>query len=167
MRSKHNLSIQVPIPQSLSPAEVVDTLQTYSPMIRHQNLVTKYQRTPVELSAILNDEFFLESGKNISSYRVYERVPIVPGIASKEINFPVIFQSVDGGVRCRADAPAGVRLWSQYLVRQDGTAGYVLVEDIVVESNSMLMPFVYKSMAGAHRELCMKVLEELEQKQKK
>jgi hypothetical protein len=176
-------------------------------MIRHQALVTRFQRRPVSLESVVDDSFFLSEGKRLSQFDVYERITFVPGMAHKEISFPVIFQSIRDGVRCRADAPAGVRLWSEYRVERrradlgDGvesdekkghkiggvggpvaiggghlasTSGYDgfdngdevydIVEEIVVECNSMLMPFVSRSMEGAHRDLCKKVIDEVVQK---
>lgn len=257
-KARHHLSIRIPIPSELPAQTVVDALQRHSPMIRHQALVTRFQRRPVALSSVVDDSFFLADGHRIAQFDVYERITFVPGVAHKEISFPVVFQSVKDGVRCRADAPAGVRLWSEYRVErrtvgagaatdskikskskskagtadagttgaaanvanqlvnpsrtqtgldavatpastqaylsapharhqpfprpagatglqapgqlagaddhghdQDGEEVYDLVEEIVAEANSILMPFIAKSMEAAHRDLCAKVLDEV------
>jgi hypothetical protein len=190
-RARHRLTIRVPIPSQLPAEAVIESLQSHSPLIRHQALVTRFQRRPVALSSVVDDSFFLSSGKLLSQYDVYEKITLVPGVAKKEISFPVIFQSVRGGVRSRADAPGGVRLWAEYRVERrkagfdergerpmvgelmstngyegfaNGGEVYDLVEDVLVEANSMLMPFISRQMEGAHRDLCQKVVHEVGEK---
>ena len=217
MRSQHNLTVRTPLPCHLPPEEVVAALRTYVPVIKHQALVTRYERT-TELGDCIADPFFYggspvsnpkerqdapEQYQNGTSYslgdgpfvafNVYERITLIPGIASKEINFPVVFQDAPDGVRARADAPAGVTVWTVFRVRPKPTDSedvspatsspsttresswnvggweaevdrrreYELVEWVTVETNSLLMPFVSRSMEGAHREICQKVLDEV------
>jgi hypothetical protein len=147
--------------------------------------VTRYERAPVALKDIADDPFFLVDGLKIATFNIYERITFIPGIASKEIHFPVTFQSVRDGIRTRADAPGGVTLWSEFTVeRKQGDewqspspdepapygkwnpgkeeeGAYELVESVTVETNTLLMPFVARSMEGAHRDICQKVIEEV------
>ena len=211
MRKQHHLTVRTPLPRHLPPQAVVDSLRTYVPVIKHQALVTHFERetAPPGCDA---DPFFHRGnpprapghrrdgssdapepgfGGPLATFNVYERIPIIPGIASKEISFPVTFQDVPDGVRCRADAPGGVTLWTEFKVRpkapdSDGESGgdassaegpgwapgaweaevdrrrgYELVERVTVETNTLLMPFVARSMEGAHREICQKVMDEV------
>ena len=198
MRKQHNLVVRTPLPRYLPPQEVVNALRTYVPVIKHQALVTRYERA-TGLPECALDPFF-HGGSPIAnpgvdhnppdSYRdgafvtfnVFERINLIPGIASKEINFPVTFQDAPGGVRCRADAPGGVTLWTEFKVRpkpqklDDTTSSatgsdweaevdrrreFELVEWVTVETSSLLMPFVARSMEGAHKDICQKVVDEV------
>lgn len=195
MRKQHNLVVRTPLPRYLPPREVVNALRTYIPVIKHQALVTHYEPAP-GLPDCASDPFFhggssvadpgvahnspesVREGK-LAAFNVFERINLIPGIASKEISFPVTFQDAPGGVRCRADAPAGVTLWTVFKVRPkpDDTAStgsgsdweaevdrrrpYELVEWVTVETTSLLMPFVARSMEGAHKDICQKVVDEV------
>ena len=222
-RSRHQLTIRVPIPTQMPADAVMAALQLHSPLIRHQALVTRFQRRPVDLASIVDDSFFASDGQRITQFDVYEKITFVPGVAHKEISFPVIMQSTRDAVRCRADAPAGIRLWSEYRIErrrapsarpssetdekkgrrghargrshgrgapgekddvpapaflgarelastngyegfENGHEVFDLVEDVLVEGNSMLMPFVSRSMESAHRDLCTKIINEVGQK---
>lgn len=192
MRKQHNLVVRIPLPRHLPPQEVVNALRTYIPVIKHQALVTRYERAP-GLPDCASDPFFHGGSPNanpgqdhnppdIVTFNVFERINVIPGLASKEINFPVTFQDAPGGVRCRADAPAGVTLWTEFKVRPkpqklDDTASsatgpdweaevdrrreFELVERVTVETSSLLMPFVARSMEGAHKDICQKVVDEV------
>ncbi|KAL2106291.1 hypothetical protein VUR80DRAFT_6944 [Thermomyces stellatus] len=199
MRKQHNLTVRTSLPRYLPPQEVVNALQTYIPVIKHQALVTRYERA-MGIPHCARDPFF-HGGSPIAnpavddnppvSYRngalvafnVFERINLIPGIASKEITFPATFQNVPGGVRCRADAPGGVTLWTEFKVRPkprnlnapssaagsawdweaevDRRREYELVEWVTVEASSLLMPFVARSMEGAHKDICQKVIDEV------
>lgn len=198
MRKQHKLVVRTPLPRYLPPQEVVNALRTYIPVIKHQPLVTRYERATA-LPECASDPFF-HGGSPIENpgvdhnpadsyndgafvtFRVFERINLIPGVASKEINFPATFQDVPGGVRCRADAPGGVTLWIEYKVRPkpqklddpassaagpdweaevDRRRGFELVEWVTVETSSLLMPFVARSMEGAHKDICRKVVDEV------
>lgn len=210
MRKQHHLTVRTSLPRHLPPQAVVDSLRTYVPVIKHQALVTHFERGTAPPTCDADPFFHGENpprapghrrdasdttdpgyGGPFASFNVYERIPLIPGIASKEISFPVAFQDVPDGVRCRADAPGGVTLWTEFKVRPKGPGsdgesggdassgegsgwspgaweaevdrrrGYELVEEVTVETNTLLMPFVARSMEGAHREICRKVLDEV------
>ncbi|SPN97148.1 uncharacterized protein DNG_00664 [Cephalotrichum gorgonifer] len=224
MRKRHSLTLRTSISRHLPPHEVVAALQTYSPVIKHQPLVTRFERAPTPPDCTADPFFHAPSeaqarwgddgsgsgsGSGSSSgvrgggrppraphfvtFEIYERISLIPGIASKEIHFLSTFRDVPGGIRCRADAPGGVTLWIEYRVcarpppesedaalsttspsataspwpavdweaEVDRRREYDLVEWVTVETNSMLMPFVARTMEAAHREICQKVLDEV------
>ncbi|KAL0936544.1 uncharacterized protein CTRU02_208759 [Colletotrichum truncatum] len=180
MPAHHSLTIRVPLPSMLPAEAVIETLQSQSPVIRHQPLITRFEKVPVLLDSIVDDEFFLETGLKIASYKVYEKVTVVPGVKT-EISFPAILQNIPNGLRSRASAPGGVRVWSEWLVvprpaeRWPGEhssgklVGYVegdydLVETTRVETSRMLMPLVKGQMESAHRDMVRKMLDEVAQR---
>ncbi|KAF9876429.1 hypothetical protein CkaCkLH20_05837 [Colletotrichum karsti] len=182
MPAHHNLTIRIPLPGMLPAEAVIETLQSQSPVIRHQPLITRFEKVPVALDTIVDDDFFLETGFKIASYKIYEKVTVVPGVKT-EISFPAILQNIPNGLRSRASAPGGVRVWSEWLVvpRPDerwpgehsapgGKLGayvdgdYDLVENVRVETSRILMPLVKGQMESAHREMLRKVLDEVAQK---
>lgn len=210
MRKQHRHVVQTPLPRHLPPQEVVAALQSHVAVLKHHALVTHFERATAA-PAYTADPFFhggspiaypSDGGDGdggvgdggardarLTVYNVYQRIPLIPGIASKEINFPVTFQDLPDGIRCRADAPAGVIVWSEYMVRakppdSEGSAvaaagsgpaaaaggweaevdrqrEYELVKWVTVETNSLLMPFVARTMEDAHREICRKVLDDV------
>ncbi|KAI6779145.1 uncharacterized protein J7T54_007600 [Emericellopsis cladophorae] len=119
----------------------------------------------------------------VSSYQIYELITLAPGL-TKEVTYPAYFQRVPEGLRVRANGAAGITGWCEFTVRARGShagspegsgsqsgstpstvmsgdvGGYELYESIVVEANSLLMPFVVQTMTYAHRGLCDKVLQE-------
>ncbi|ROV99486.1 hypothetical protein VMCG_06348 [Cytospora schulzeri] len=117
MPASHTIELHFPLPAYLSRDLVIQHLQAYEPLITPHPYLQRYDRRPVDLRDLVSDPFFTEDGWKIESYVVVERVPIVPllGIA-KDIKIPAIFQSFATGVRCRADAQAGVTVWSTYEV---------------------------------------------------
>ncbi|KUI68907.1 hypothetical protein VM1G_03728 [Cytospora mali] len=121
MPSTHTIELHFPLPAYLSRDLVIQHLQTYEPLITPHPYLQRYDRKTVSLKDLLDDPFFTEDGWKIESYVVIERVPILPLLGlSKDIKIPAIFQSFPAGVRCRADAQGGVRVWSTYeVVRRD------------------------------------------------
>ncbi|OHF01015.1 hypothetical protein CORC01_03582 [Colletotrichum orchidophilum] len=183
MPAHHNLTIRIPLPSILPAEAVIETLQSQSPVIRHQPLVTRYEKVPVPLDSVVSDEHFLEDGSRIACYKIYEKVTVVPGV-KKEISFPAVLQNIPNGLRSRAEAPGGVRVWSEWLVvprpeerwpgeHKHGSGGklggfvegdYDLVETTRVETSRMLMPLVKGQMESAHRDMVHKMLDEVAQK---
>ncbi|KFH42658.1 hypothetical protein ACRE_066050 [Hapsidospora chrysogenum ATCC 11550] len=186
MRVQRHLSIAVPIPPSLPPSVVIAVLQTVSPVIRNLGTLSRYEETAAGGDPVASDPFFHTppgSGP-VTSYQIFELITLAPGL-TKEVTYPAYFQRVGDGVRCRANGAAGITGWCEFIVRPrqvadspegsastpstvaDGGGGigagpeeYELHESIVVEANSLLMPFVCHTMGVAHRGLCDKVLQE-------
>lgn len=178
MRVQRHMSITVPIPASLPPSVVVAVLQTVSPVIRNLGTLSRYEETAVGGDAVANDPFFGSPGSSVASYQIFELITLAPGL-TKEVTYPAYFQRVGDGLRCRANGAAGITGWCEFTVRQrkapdspdgsastpstiteGGTEEYELYEALVVEANSLLMPFVCQTMELAHRGLCDKVLQE-------
>ncbi|KAK3943261.1 hypothetical protein QBC46DRAFT_351637 [Diplogelasinospora grovesii] len=177
---------RVPLPAYLTPQAVLEALHTYEPLIVANPYLKKYERRPVQLEELVNDAFFKEDGFKLQAFIVHDRVPIIPGVgswATKDIVIPCVFQSFEHGVRCRADAQAGVTVRSSYEVRRAGevqpdhpsvvhnqvtragaaeTAGdYELVEIATIECGSLVKPFVKRSFSNAHQEVLQRVVDEI------
>ncbi|KAH8765587.1 hypothetical protein F5883DRAFT_497046 [Diaporthe sp. PMI_573] len=187
MPASHTIELHFPLPAYLSPDLVIQHLQAYEPLITPHPYLLRYNRRPVEKD-VTSDPFFAEDGARIECYEVFERVAIVPLLGLyKDLKIPATFQSIPAGVRCRADAQGGVKVWSTYEVqRRDlgaeddlhdivdgvglsspGAGEWELVEYARVECNVIVKPFVVRSFEAAHRDLCQKVIDELKRKTSK
>lgn len=171
------MSIAVPIPTGLPPAVVVAYLQTVQPIIRNLGTLSRFEETPTTPEASSDPFFGAYPASPVASYQIFELITLAPGL-SKEVTYPAYFQRIGEGVRVRANGTAGITGWCEFTVRTrqhpdspDGsistpsttTSGleeYELFESLVVEANSLLMPFVCHTMEVAHRGLCDKVLQE-------
>ncbi|KAL2207187.1 hypothetical protein CC79DRAFT_1368075 [Sarocladium strictum] len=192
MRVQRQYNISVPIPPSVPPSLVISHLQTITPVIRHLGTLSRFEPTNANLPEIQADPFFHQSVASISGFQIYELITLAPGL-TKEVTYPTYFQPSHGGVRCRANGAAGITGWADYTVRQkrddsssaspNSTGGgavggtpstvasesddyypeYEVHETLLVEANSLLMPFVAKTMEVSHRDLCRKIIEEAAQ----
>ncbi|PHH55759.1 hypothetical protein CFIMG_008504RA00001 [Ceratocystis fimbriata CBS 114723] len=116
------------------------------------------------------------------TYRMHKLVPLVPTKWGRTVSYPVTLQIVPGGLRSRADAPAGIVVWSEYRVVRAtikneqgrtvlatdkfGHDMYELVKVVTAEANRLMVGVVGKSMEQAHRDLCRKIIEEVMEKRK-
>jgi hypothetical protein len=171
------ITIRVPIPSHLEPAAVLSALHTHEPLITAHPYLVKYERRAVPLQDLVDDPFFRADGLKLQAFVVHERVPIIPGVASKVVVVPCVFQSFEAGARCRADAQAGVTVRSSYEVRRRGEVPlgpgekeakgkdaarpyeWEFVELAVIECGSVVRPFVTHSFASAHREILQRVID--------
>lgn len=113
------IELHFPLPAYLSPDLVIEHLQAYEPLITPHPYLLRYHRRSVDEKDVTSDPFFTEDGARIECYEVVERVVIVPLFGLyKDIKIPATFQSIPAGVRCRADAQGGVRVWSTYEVQR-------------------------------------------------
>lgn len=181
MRTQRSLNLSVPLPPDLSPSSVVGALHTVDPIIRHLGTLARYELVPTDPVAVDSDPFFKAWDHAVFQYQFQDHIPLGPGL-TKKIEYPAFFQLIPDGIRCRANAPAGVIVWSQFTVRQQqatpappqgpgsesspastGTEGeeYVFYEEALVEADSLLMPFVARSMAAIHRDLCQSVVDDM------
>ncbi len=124
---------------------------------------------------LVDDPFFREDGERLRAFVVFDKVPIIPGVgswATKEVVIPCVFQSFSYGVRCRAQAQAGVTVRSSYEVRRrtesgadpeqvisPGAGDFELVEVAQIECGSLVKPFVKRSFSTAHQEILQKVVD--------
>lgn len=119
MPASHTIELHFPLPAYLSPDLVVQHLQAYEPLITPHPYLLRYNRRAVDETDVNADPFFAEDGAKLECYEIFERVVIVPLLGlSKDIKIPATFQSIPAGVRCRADAQGGVRVWSTYEVQR-------------------------------------------------
>ena len=179
---------RVPIPPDLDPEPVLQALHTFEPLITANPFLARYERRPVPLEDLVDDPFFRVDGQKLQAFIVHDRVPIIPGAgswASKDVSIPCVFQSFERGVRCRAEAQAGVTVRSSYEVRRRGevqaggatttgspprdetpdhygeTPGFELVEIARVECGTLVRAFVRRSFASAHQEILQRVVDSI------
>lgn len=170
---------RISLPAFLDPQAMLDTLQTYEPLIKASPYLKNYERRAVEVEELIDDNFFSEDGRKIQAFVVYDRVPIIPGVgnwACKGVRIPCVFQSFQHGVRCRADSEAGVTVRSSYEVRRrgeipggpasvvnPGDGDYELVETADICCGSFVKAFVRRSFMSAHQETLQRVVNETAQ----
>lgn len=117
MPATFQLELHFPLPPTVSPELVIQTLHAYESLIRPNPYLQGFTRQPVDLEDVVADPFFTEDGTNITGYEIHDRIPILPVLGlAKDIRFPAIFQAFATGVRVRADAAAGTRVRSIYEV---------------------------------------------------
>ncbi|KAH8882582.1 hypothetical protein GQ53DRAFT_456016 [Thozetella sp. PMI_491] len=168
---------RVALPSYLTPEVVLESLHTYEPLITANPYQIGYERRRVDVEELVDDPFFRDDGAKLQAFVVYDRVPIIPGVgswATKEVVIPCVFQSFAQGVRCRAEAQAGVTVRSSYEVRRrgeveggedaivsPGAGDYELVEIALIECGALVKPFVKRSFAAAHQVILQRVLEDI------
>jgi len=167
---------KVPLPAHVAPEAAITALQAYRPLIEANPHLVSYERRSVNVHEIVDDRFFCEDGDRLQAFTVYQRITIIPGVgswATKDVAVPCIFQSVQYGCRCRADASGGVTVRSRYEIRRrgevsDGTdkaepppgpgAGdYEFVEVADVECGTLVKPFVRHSLSTSHQEILQRL----------
>lgn len=169
---------KVPLPAFIPPDAVVAALHAYQPLIEANPHLTNYERRPVGIEEVVKDDFFRTDGHRLQAYTCFQRITIIPGVgawATKDISVPCVFQSFAHGVRCRADAGSGVKVWSSYEVRRRGEVqgtgpdlppgpddgDFELVEIANVECGAIVRPFVRRSLATSHQEILEKIADEI------
>lgn len=177
MRSQRQLSVSIPIPPNLPPEVVITALQTFKPIIMHLGSFQRFEILPTKAESTADDPFFRPGCEDLYSYQIYELLTLAPGI-SKEVTYQCHFQPIHGGSRCRAEGNAGIRGWVEFSVRPkrepsspDGSIStpstdldeWELCEVVVVEGNSLLMPFIATTVYVSHKGLCNKILDEVMQ----
>ncbi|KAM0551717.1 hypothetical protein ACHAPJ_008284 [Fusarium lateritium] len=171
MRSKHQVSISVPIPSRVPPEVVLAHIQKYTPMLEHNSVVVSFSETTPNVALVLNDPFFGAPNSSVRSFESTERLTLAPGL-TRDRKWPVTFQKTPNGIRSRADARAGVIVWTEWLIRprQDVstpsstatlTEEWELYEELVVEASALVMPFVSRTADGVHRTINQKVIDEV------
>ncbi|KAF4956871.1 hypothetical protein FSARC_11459 [Fusarium sarcochroum] len=178
MRTTQHLTISIPIPGTLPPFAVVAALQTVTPFIAHHRTLTSYEEVAPDPEDTVNDPFFGPFDDTFRTFDLQELVSLAPGLG-KTISYKAVFQTIPDGLRSRALAPVGVVVRAQWTVRQlqrgraasgplspasDSTASgstvtaegdeFELHEEVLLEANSLLMPFITESLLKVHREIC-------------
>jgi hypothetical protein len=184
MVATHSFTLRLPLPTHIPAEEAVAHLQAFDSLITPHPYLVKYERRPVTLNDLIDDPFFREDGMRLSAYVVTERIKLMPGVG-KDIQIPAVFQSFHNGVRCRAEASGGVRVWSSYEVaprkvaafeRADEASvnsssagdaeGYDLVERVTLTCSPLVKRFVVKAIEPAHKEICERMIVEMMERYK-
>ncbi|EFQ95905.1 hypothetical protein CFE70_006206 [Pyrenophora teres f. teres 0-1] len=182
MSAKHNLHVAHQIPSHIPPECVIAALHDHSTALNLQALTCGHTKAHCTPAATLKDTYWYPPDQYpLSTYHVTECITWCPGIGSygkKYITFPSSFQDTRYGIKTRADAAAGVTVRAEFRVIRGGDVGseiegegsgvgdaeWVLVEDVEVTCSWWLMPFVKGKMEEAHREVCNKVVQMVEEK---
>lgn len=170
-RASHSITVQVDIPPSLSPDRVIEALHfhlnvaTLQPLVQNVKMIPPSQVEGTYFGRA-EEEFFNARPDDLDHYEVTERITVVPGIGDwgkKDITFPARFQNTVNGIKSWADAPSGVTVHADWIVKpQEGKRGqWVLEEQATVECAPLLMPFVRKTFVGAHSDICQRLLEKI------
>ncbi|CAI6099999.1 unnamed protein product [Clonostachys chloroleuca] len=178
MRVQRQMSITVPVPQNLPASAALAYIQTADPIIRNLGTLSRFEPTAVTEDAA-NDPFFeLHPPSPVAGYQIFEVITLAPGL-TKEVTYPAFFQRISEGIRVRASGAAGITGWCEFTIRQRqvadspgssistpstatpvadlGPEEFELYETLVVEANSLLMPFVVMVIEQAHRGLFPRV----------
>lgn len=134
----------------------------------------------------VDDDPFLDPWNDtLRAFDARSIVSLLPGIF-KEFRVSSIFQCIADGIVCRGSVFPQIIVWAQWWVRprqlassltpdtpsSDQTLGletlgqetlgqeWELHEDLIIESNSLLMPFVLSTTIIAHREINSGFLQE-------
>jgi hypothetical protein len=176
MRTRHVLTVSVPLPSILPPHLVVESLQTYTPTLRHNFCVASFFQIHSDPNSIAADPFFGPWDDTICTFYCHEVTELVPGLNLRS-QWPCIFQSTSDGARFRVTAPRGVNVWVRFSVRPrvasptpsentatpTASAGdeWELYDEIVVEGNRLVMPFTLPYTQRVHQQVCEKLVDEV------
>ncbi|KAH7245287.1 hypothetical protein BKA59DRAFT_475609 [Fusarium tricinctum] len=166
MRSQQHCFVSIPIPRHIPPQAVLDYVQTYEPVLRHNPGMVSWQDSALDHNSVANDSFFdiSDPNRSLRCYQAYEIVRLGPGVG-RDVRWPIIFQRVPNGIVSRADAPAGVVSWTQWYVRPRQSEQYAesvstpststpsscadeeweLYGIVTLEAHRMLMPWITTS----------------------
>ncbi|KAF5672801.1 hypothetical protein FHETE_3635 [Fusarium heterosporum] len=163
MRSQHHISITVPISNRVPPEVVLAHIQKCTPLLEHNTVVTGYTEMSPDVALVMGDPFFGKPNSSIRTFLSHERIHLAPGL-TRERSWPVTCLSIPNGIRWRANANAGVTVWTEWVVRprQDlgtpSSAGtlteeWELYEEVTIEANKLIMPFVSRTADGVHHQI--------------
>ncbi|EEU45676.1 uncharacterized protein NECHADRAFT_61450 [Fusarium vanettenii 77-13-4] len=180
MRSQYRFFISIPIPNTLPPEIVLNFIQTYTPTLQSNPVIADFTEKPTDINGITSDPFFGPPDNTLRTFEIHEVITLAPGLR-KETRWPTVFQCTPHGIRSRANATAGIVVWAEWVVRprQDSSSAgspieagntpstertlgeeWELYEEVTIEANRLVMPFVSRTSNDVHREICHKVLAE-------
>ncbi|KAH6880831.1 hypothetical protein B0T10DRAFT_519250 [Thelonectria olida] len=176
MHSRHVLTASAALPSILPPHLVVESLQTYTPTLRHNFSITSFFHIHSDPNSIADDPFFGPWDNTIRTFYVHECTELVPGV-SRRVSWPCVFQSTPNGARFRVTAPAGIKVWAEFTVRPriesptpsdsavtsaiNGGDDWELYDELVIEGNRIVMPFTLPYTQRVHQQICERLVDEV------
>ncbi|EXM13874.1 hypothetical protein FoTM2_017001 [Fusarium oxysporum f. sp. vasinfectum] len=177
MRSKHRILDTAPIPSHLSWEIVLAHIHTYTPLLKHNAVFVSFSETTPDFGVVQSEPFFGPPNNSVQSFLCFQRLELAPGLRQDE-EWPITFLRIKNGIRARVDARAGVTVWIECLVRRRPNPGtlstsstpntpdsftdeWELYEEVVVESNTLLMPFVSRMTDLAHPGICQRIMNDI------
>ncbi|RKK07449.1 hypothetical protein BFJ66_g17929 [Fusarium oxysporum f. sp. cepae] len=171
MRSKHRILDTAPIPSHLSPEIVLAHIHTYTPLLKHNPVFVSFSETTPDFRLVHSEPFFGPPNSSVQSFLCFQRLELAPGLTQDE-EWPITFLRIKNGIRARVDARASVTVWIECLVRRPRNPGtpstpgtltdeWELYEEVVIESNTLLMPFVSRMTDLAHRGICRRIMNDI------
>lgn len=182
MRSQQHCFVSIPIPRHIPPQAVLDYVQTYEPVLRHNPGMVSWQNAALDHNSVANDTFFdiSDPNRSLRCYQAYEIIRLGPGVG-RDVRWPIIFQRVPNGIVSRADAPAGVVSWTQWYVRQRQSEQYVesvstpststpsscadeeweLYGIVTLEAHRMLMPWITTSSKSSQASIGQGIVDDV------
>ncbi|CAM1507340.1 Fc.00g069810.m01.CDS01 [Cosmosporella sp. VM-42] len=179
MRKQHRLSLAVPIPANVPPVAVVNAIRSIEPFVRLVGFMSSFKELPSSPEPFANDPWFVAPYEEVFSYDLQQTITLMPGL-TRQAGCLIYLQRIGDTVRGRANnQSANIIVWTEFSVRlkqnpaspasatttsssmtmTDGEE-YELVEEAVIEANSLMMPFVTPVTIVAHKDLLKKLLEE-------
>ncbi|KAK1920247.1 hypothetical protein P3342_002543 [Pyrenophora teres f. teres] len=160
MSAKHNLHVAHQIPSHIPPECVIAALHDHSTALNLQALTCGHTKAHCTPAATLKDTYWYPPDQYpLSTYHVTECITWCPGIGSygkKYITFPSSFQDTRYGIKTRADAAAGVTVRAEFRVIRGGDVGSEIEGEWCGRCRG--------KMEEAHREVCIKVVQMVEEK---
>ncbi|EWZ28454.1 uncharacterized protein FOBCDRAFT_186205 [Fusarium oxysporum Fo47] len=171
MRAKHRTLDTASIPSHLSWEIVLAHIHTYTPLLKHNAVFVSFSATTPDFGLVQSEPFFGPPNSSVQSFLCFQRLELAPGLTQDE-EWPITFLGIKNGVRARVDARAGVTVWIECLVRRPPNPGapstpgtltdeWELYEEVVVESNTLLMPFVSRMTDWANHGICRRIMNDI------
>ncbi|KAH7129204.1 hypothetical protein EDB81DRAFT_808845 [Dactylonectria macrodidyma] len=187
MRAQSRAITAIPIPGDVPYEQLLDYIQTFEPILRHNPGMLNYSEVPFEPEQIADDPFFepRSRDKPIRCFKGHEVIWLGPGL-TKPIKWPIFFQRAETGIRCRCNASAGVISWTEWHVRplqpamsppgsvsSSGSPSvpssngeeWELYGTVIVEANRMLLPFCSINSEGYLNAIGQSMIDEIRGKQ--
>lgn len=180
MRSQRILTISTPIPANIPLTIVLATLKSFTPLISNHIAADSFQEIRPHPDQTADDPFFPPWDDTVRAFKIREHINMAPGLY-KEVNYQNVFQAAPAGARFRANAPAGVVVRAEVVVRprrsrsattpisptgsdSSGSSGtveteeYELYDEVTLEANSLVMPFIAERTQTSHVAICERIV---------
>ncbi|KAH8666812.1 hypothetical protein BX600DRAFT_436193 [Xylariales sp. PMI_506] len=190
-RVQELVTLRLALPANLAPETIISHIHTIIPLIETQPFVQGYRQldlTDADFASVKFDPHFGADADaaDFALFEIKEYVPVIPGLFSTMIKFPVMYQKVGNGVKFRVTVTGGILLSGSFTIQEhqsrqqqqqqqqseapsgtevilDSPAGpgcrYELVDQINVEVSRILLPIVKGSLIKAQGEICRRLVE--------